>query len=91
MTLYFKEEGGLATHPSSCHPWRVFGCPESERKGEKIRETGEREGRVESFQPKSFINGEDTFIVLMWGFYIAPAKQNYKKNQNKKLLQFWHK
>ena len=24
-TLYFKELGGLATHPLSCHPQRVFG------------------------------------------------------------------
>ena len=32
MTLYFKEEGVLATHPLSCHPRRVFGCLESERK-----------------------------------------------------------
>ena len=23
--LYFKEGGGLATHPLSCHPQRVFG------------------------------------------------------------------
>ena len=28
----------LAAHPPSCHPRRVFGCPESERKGEKARE-----------------------------------------------------
>ena len=52
-----------------------------------MRETGEREGRVESFPPKSFINGEDTFTLLVWGFYIAPAKKNYKKNQIQKLLQ----
>ena len=31
----FKDEGFLATHPPSCHPHRVFGCPESERKWEK--------------------------------------------------------
>ena len=24
-TFYFKEGGGLATHPPSCHPQRVFG------------------------------------------------------------------
>ena len=28
----FKEERILAAHPPSCHPRRVFGCPESERK-----------------------------------------------------------
>ena len=25
LALYFKEGGGLATHPLSCHPQRVFG------------------------------------------------------------------
>ena len=44
VAFAFKDEGGLATHPPSCHPRRVFGCPKSERKGEKMRETGkERE------------------------------------------------
>ena len=28
------------THPPSCHPRRVFGCPESD---EKMREKGEKE------------------------------------------------
>ena len=46
-----------------------------------------RAGRAESFPPKSFIYGEDPFTVLVWGFYIAPTKQNFKKNQNQKLLQ----
>ena len=41
----FKEEGILAAHPSSCHPWRVFGCLESAKKmrekGEKVRNEGD--------------------------------------------------
>ena len=45
-------------------------------------------GIAERLPPKkNFINGEDTFTVLVWGFSIAPAKQNYKKNQNQKLLR----
>ena len=28
----------LAAHPSSCHPWRVFGNQESERKRREMRE-----------------------------------------------------
>ena len=34
----FKEEEFLATHPPSCNPQRMFGCPENERKWEKVRE-----------------------------------------------------
>ena len=42
--FHFKEERVLAAHPPSCHPRRVFDCPESERKWEKARENGkERE------------------------------------------------
>ena len=37
ITFLFKEERILATHPPSCHPRRVFGYPENERKGEKVR------------------------------------------------------
>ena len=32
VALLFKDEGVLATHPPSCHPWRVFGNQERERK-----------------------------------------------------------
>ena len=44
VALLFKDEGGLAKHPLSCHPQGVFGRRESARKGEKMREnkTGER-------------------------------------------------
>ena len=28
----------LAAHPPSCHPWRVFGNQESERKRREMRE-----------------------------------------------------
>ena len=52
-----------------------------------MRETRERKGRAEIFPPKSFIKGEDTFTVLVWGFYITPAKKKYKKNQNQKIIQ----
>ena len=35
--FHFKEEGLLAAHPSSSHPWRVFGYLENERKGKEAR------------------------------------------------------
>ena len=37
-TFHFKEERVLAAHPPSCHPWRVFGTQESERKRREKRE-----------------------------------------------------
>ena len=32
LALLFKEKGGLANHPLSCHPQRVFGSQENKRK-----------------------------------------------------------
>ena len=32
IALLFKDEGGLANHPLSCHPRGVFGSQENERK-----------------------------------------------------------
>ena len=48
VTLLFKDEGGLAKNPLSCHPQGVFGKLESARKGEKMRENHQG-GRAESF------------------------------------------
>ena len=45
VASHFKEERVLATHPPSCHPWRVFGCLENERKREKMREKEKRRER----------------------------------------------
>ena len=42
--FYFKNEVVLAVHPPSCHPWRVFGNQERERKRkEKIENWKENE------------------------------------------------
>ena len=38
VALLFKDGGGLANHPLSCHPQGVFDSRESGRKGEKMRE-----------------------------------------------------
>ena len=45
VALIFKDKGGLANHPLSCHPQGVFGRRENERKGEKMREK-ERSGKT---------------------------------------------
>ena len=53
VALLFKDEGGLANHPLSCHSQGVFGRLESERKEEKmrVRKIG---GTVESFRAKIY-------------------------------------
>ena len=38
VALLFKDGGGLASHPLSCHPQGVLGSRENERKAKKIRE-----------------------------------------------------
>ena len=38
--FHFKEERVLAVHPPSCHPRRVFGCPEN---GKKMRKSEAKE------------------------------------------------
>ena len=88
MTLYFREEGVLATHPPSFHPRRVFGYPESEKKSEKMRETGERERRAESFPPKNFINEKKGLpITVHQELIYCPSQAKLQKKQNQKLLQ----
>ena len=69
--FHFKEERVLAAHPLSCHPRRVFGCPESGRKGEKQRETGKEREELKAF--RHFINEQkkDLFTVSGQGAFIA--------------------
>ena len=45
VALLFKDGGGLANHPLSCHPQGVFGSRENGRKGEKMREK-QRSGKT---------------------------------------------
>ena len=56
IALFFKDGGGLANHPLSCHPQGVFGWRESERKGEKMREN-EKSGKIGALCSKSFFSG----------------------------------
>ena len=58
----------LAAHPPSCHPQRVFGSRERERKGKKMGEK-EKNGRIGALKfiplPKvSFtVSGQGAFIA----------------------------
>ena len=45
----FKKERVLAARPSSCHPRRVFGYPESAKKMREKEAEKSRSGRAESF------------------------------------------
>ena len=55
VALLFKDEGGLANHPLSCHPQGVFSRRESARKGEKIRES-KIGGRAGSFSSQNLFH-----------------------------------
>ena len=54
VAFHFKEERVLAVHPPSCHPRRVFGCPEN---GKKMRESEAEEkeaGALKASPPKIY-------------------------------------
>ena len=55
----------------SYHPQRVFGKQENERKGEKMREIGERREPAETFSPKSFLNQEDICYSEAWEYIVS--------------------
>ena len=67
----------LAAHPPSCHPRRVFGSRESERKGKKM---GEKEKKRENWSLKIYSPPKSPlYSVWSGGFYSQPIK-NYKNN-----------
>ena len=54
IAFHFKEERALVVHPLSCHPRRVFGCPEN---GKKMRESEVEEkdaGALKASPPKIY-------------------------------------
>ena len=78
IALLFKDEGGLANHPLSCHPQGVFGSQENERKREEMREK-KRNGKTPAqFYALMKLPGTITYLSL----YSAPSKQNYKNISN---------
>ena len=78
MTLYFKEEGFLATHPPSCLPWRVFGYPESERKEEKLEKEWEEQ---KASRPKSLlVSKKVSGYSVCLGLYTAPKQYKLPKS-----------
>ena len=85
--FHFKEERVLAAHPPSCHPWRVFGYPESERKRRENERKGERAGKMKASCQFLLLSKKLSLVTVHMSLYNAPAKKNYKKNQNQKLLQ----
>ena len=82
VTFVFKDEGGLATHPPSCHPQRVFGCLENERKWEKVRENEKRRESLKlPAKIKLLLMEKFPLTVLVWGFYSQTPLQITKKLQ----------
>ena len=75
-TFSFKEESVLAAHPPSCHPRRVFGYPESERKLEKLEK--ERE-ELKASRPKILLIKKSPLQCHVLGSFIDNTLQNYQK------------
>ena len=67
VAIFFKDGGGLANHPLSCHPQGVFGRRQSEIKREKIREN-EKSGKTRTLRAKSFFTGQKVscYNVYKW-------------------------
>ena len=80
-----QEERVLAAHPPSCHPPRVFGCPESaekmEEKCKKRRESGNggKTGELKSSPPDLIIKCP-LYKAWFWDFVVKAPLQNYKNN-----------
>ena len=79
IALFFKDGGGLANHPLSCHPQGVFGRRESERKGEKMR-AKEKRGKTGALCAKSFFIGQKSLpLQCVQRAYIATKTSKITK------------
>ena len=76
VALLFKDGGGLANHPLSCHPQGVFGSRENKRKGKKM---GEKESSGKT-PAQNFITAKKSLLVIVCtnGLYSHQDKQNYQ-------------
>ena len=78
LALLFKDGGGLANHPLSCHPQGVFGRWENVRKGKKMKEKGSS-----GITPASVFSSSRTKKILITRFvlrlYIAPNRKKIPK------------
>ena len=55
VALLFKDAGGLANHPLSCHPQGVFGSRENKRKIKKMKE---KENNMKAYRPVLYISNQ---------------------------------
>ena len=76
--FHLKEEGVLAAHPPSCHPWRVFGYLENERKGKEAR------ALKASCQKEILLIEKIPITVFAWAYILSQNNTNYQ-NQQKNL------
>ena len=82
VALLFKDKGGLANHPLSCHPQGVFGSRESGRKGEKMREK-KRSGKTPAqFFVLKCINEKVKFSIHSLGLIYAQRRAKLQKYLN---------
>ena len=87
VALFFKEKEVLATHPPSCHPRRVFGCPESERKLGKMGVTEIKREKLKASH--HFIDEQKWSPITMfsWAYILHQNNTYYQINKSSQLLQ----
>ena len=79
VTLLFKDKGGLANHPLSCHPLGVFASRKSGRKREKMR--GEKKQRENS--SLETISSKEKMRILSKIFHLSLYSAQISKKNTK--------
>ena len=88
VAFFFKEKEVIATHPLSCHPRRVFGSLESERKGDEMREIEKEWEELKASRQKKKFNEEDPQIQFLYGAFIAKPPLQITKITRQTILQW---
>ena len=78
VALIFKDGGGLANHPLSCHPQGVFGRWENARKGKKMKEKGSSGKNLASVFSYSRKKKSSSSTRLHMSLYSAQVSKNMK-------------
>ena len=91
VALIIKDKKGLANHPLSCHPQRVFDKRESERNGEKMREKKIGE-RAERFRAKNLLyNMLSCLYNALTGPYMLLKTRKITKRYEIPIVTLWEK
>ena len=83
VALLFKDGGGLANHPLSCHQQGVFGNPESKK---KKKENGRKGKQREKLPPIILLLPKKLTLQTVHRAYIMPMIRKFTKTSKLQLL-----